>query len=222
MMMFFASSVHDMKNSISLLINGLQKTLVSVSPETFTAYPDLAQMTYEAKRINNNLVQLLTLYKLGENIYPFDPQQISIQEFLSTVAEQTSALLTSQGVTLELMISSPDLYWYFDEDLITGVIGNAVSNAVRYTKDRVRLSADQVDGMLVIQIEDNGRGYSPEMLAQSGEGLHKVDFQSGSTGLGLYFSAKVASLHKNHGRCGSIRLENGGTLGGGRFLVTLP
>lgn len=218
---FLASSVHDMKNSVSMLIGSLQKVLSSVDPATFPGHADLAQMTYEAKRINNNLVQLLTLYKIGQQLYPFDPKEISVADFLSEIAGQAAGMLNSRNVTLEVE-ADPDLYWYFDEDLITGVIGNAFTNAVRYTKDRARLSARVADGALEIRIEDDGRGYSPEMLVQGAEPLRTVDFTTGSTGLGLYFSAVVARMHHNRGRSGEIRLENGGDLGGGCFLLRLP
>ena len=73
MSMFLASSVHDMKNSVSILIGGLEQVLAQVSPESFPAYQDVAHMLYETKRINSNLIQLLTTYKVGQNIYPFDP-----------------------------------------------------------------------------------------------------------------------------------------------------
>lgn len=216
-----ASSVHDMKNSVSMLIGGLQKVLASVSPESFPGHADLAHMTYEARRINNNLVQLLTLYKVGQQIYPFDPKEIWVEEFLHGIAEQSSGMLKSQNVTLEVAADS-DLYWYFDEDLITGVIGNAFTNAVRYTKARTRLSARVDNGALEIRIEDDGCGYSAEMLAQGREPLRTVDFTTGSTGLGLYFSAVVARMHRNRGQSGEMRLENGGDLGGGCFVLRLP
>ena len=109
-----------------------------------------------------------------------------------------------------------------DEELVGNVIGNAFSNAVRYTKDRVRLSARVEDGMLEIRIEDNGRGYTEEMLEQGRMASRPVDFDGGSTGLGLYFSSVIAQLHRNRGRAGQIRLENGGAFGGGCFILTLP
>lgn len=221
MLTFLASSVHDMKNSVSMLIGGMQKILAAADPQAFPAYDDLTQMTYEARRINSNLVQLLTLYKLGKQLYPFDPQDIALTEFLGHMADQTGALLKSRAVELEV-VAPPDLYWYFDEDLVGSVIGNAFSNAVRYTKDRVRLSADIQDGLLEIRIEDNGRGYTPEMLDQGREPIRRVDFQGSSTGLGLYFSAVIAQLHRNRGRSGDIRLENGGAFGGGCFVLRLP
>ncbi len=70
---FLVSSVHDMKNSVSMLICGLEKALASVEATKLSTHAELMQMNHEAKRINNNLIQLLTLYKLGQKIYPFDP-----------------------------------------------------------------------------------------------------------------------------------------------------
>lgn len=218
---FLASSAHDMKNSISLLIRGLEKILSSVDPQAFAAYEDLAQMTYETKRINSNLIQLLTLYKVGQEIYPFDPRTVSLDDFIATIAAQSAELLKSQGVALECA-APPDLYWDFDEDLVTGVIGNAFNNAIHYTHERVRLTAGEVDGCLELRIEDDGNGYPPRMLRDSVDCMRGVDFNGGSTGLGLYFSAVVARMHRHGGRGGEIRLENGGDLGGGRFILRLP
>jgi signal transduction histidine kinase len=221
MLTFLASSVHDMKNSVSMLIGGMQKILSASDPQSFPAYEDLTQMTYEARRINSNLVQLLTLYKLGEHLYPFDPQELAVEEFLHHASEQAGALLKTRSVTLEVD-APPDLYWYIDEELVGNVIGNAFSNAVRYTKDRVRLSAHVEDGLLEIRIEDNGRGFTEAMLEQGRMACRPVDFDGGSTGLGLYFSSVIAQLHRNRGRVGQVRLSNGGAFGGGCFILTLP
>lgn len=221
MLTFLASSVHDMKNSVSMLIGGLQKILSTADPKTFPAFDDLTQMAYETGRINGNLVQLLTLYKLGKHLYPFDPQEIAVDEFLRQVAEQAGPQLTSRAVALEVE-AAPELYWYFDEDLVTSVIGNAFSNAVRYTRTRVRLSAVVDDGCLEIRIEDDGRGYPAEMLEQGRQPVGGIDFQANSTGLGIYFSTVIARLHRNRGRHGSIRLDNGSCFGGGCFALRLP
>lgn len=221
MVTLLASSVHDMKNSVSMLIGGMQKILDETDPATLPIRSDLAQMTYEARRINSNLVQLLTLYKLGQQIYPFDPQHVALAEFLQLISEQNSGLLGSRQVALEVVVS-PDLYWYFDEELVSGVIGNAFSNAVRYTRNRVRMSAVEENGQLVISIEDDGRGFPPEMIEQSQTPLQVVNFKTGSTGLGLYFSAAIAQQHRHRGRSGEIKMDNLSQLGGGRFILRLP
>ena len=219
--MFLASSVHDMKNSISILIGGLERVLEQGSPETFPAYQDVAHMVYESKRINSNLIQLLTLYKIGQNIYPFDPLPQSISDFASVIFSQQETLLQSNGIALEMDYDKA-LYWQFDEALVGGVISHALNNAIHYTKDKVRLVIRKSSEMLELRVEDNGPGFPARMVQDGIDAMHGTNFQGGSTGLGLYFSAMVAKMHSRKGKTGEILLENGGTYGGGCFVLHLP
>lgn len=224
--MFLASTAHDMKNSISVLCCTLEHLLVDGSVKTAAAYPQMAHMLYETKRLNNNLIQLLALYKeVGKPSYPFDPQVQIMQDFVELVQAQNKVLLASKNITLEVDCD-PDLDWYFDEDLIVGVIGHAINNAVHYTLDKIRLAMHIQEHFLEIRVEDNGRGYPAGMLASGNAALSGdrsgVNFANNSTGLGLYFSSEVAKMHKNRGRIGHVYLENGGQLGGGCFVLRLP
>ena len=218
---FLASSVHDMKNSISMLIGGLEKTLSQVDPNAFPAYADMAHMIYETKRINSNLVQLLTLYKAGNDLYPFDPQTQCVGDFMRVIEEQNLPLLRSHKILSEFSVGD-ELYWEFDEDLVNGVIGNALNNAIHYTHDRIRLVAKETDGFLELRVEDNGKGYPQQLLDAGVEVMRGINFLTGSTGLGLHFSVVAAKMHRNQGRSGEIRLENGGAWGGGCFVLRLP
>lgn len=218
---FLASSVHDMKNSLSMLLVFLENELDDLREANSPAYGKMAQMLYQVKRVNAQLIQFLAVYKIDQKLYPFDLEENSVIEFASEVLAQNKPLLDSLGIRVELDCP-PSLNWYFDRDLISGVIGNAFTNAAHYTKDRIRLAATLVDGELELRIEDNGAGYPESMLHPGSANRQGVDFGGGSTGLGLYFSTLVAQLHRNRDRIGSIRLENGGAYGGGCFLLRLP
>ncbi len=74
----------------------------------------------------------------------------------------------------------------------------------------------------MISVEDNGPGFPPSMLESETGSEQDINIVSGRTKLGLVFCRMVAALHRNGGREGYIRLENGGKLGGGRFSVLLP
>ncbi len=237
--LFLASTVHDMKNSISVLSGTLERLLNSSAPgapvlaapaegepEPEAAYPQLAQMLYQTKRLNDNLIQLLALYKeVGKPGYPFDPQPQRIGELVEQVASQARVLLHSKGIALDLDFPA-ELIWTFDEDLVIGVLVHAINNAIRYTRDRVKL-AIAVDGdYLELRVEDNGGGFPPAMLEAGSAALDSqrsgVNFLSNSSGLGLYFSREVARMHRHRQRGGSIALANGSSLGGGRFTLRLP
>jgi len=228
--LFLASTAHDMKNSISVLSGTLERLLVDTSPETSvqagSAYPHMAHMLYQTKRLNDNLMQLLALYKqVGKPAYPFDVQPLDLGQLVEQVAAIERVLLQSRGIRLELDYD-PGLIWHFDEDLVVGVLSHAINNAIHYTGDRVRLAIRETDGWLELRIEDNGPGYPPALL-KAGEIAARgtaggVNFLTNSTGLGLYFSSEVAKMHRHRGRHGSLRLENGGQYGGGCFILRLP
>lgn len=219
--MFLASSVHDMKNSISILIGGLEQVLAQVAPESFPAYQDVVHMVYESKRINSNLMQLLTLYKIGQHMYPFDPLPQPIGDFAAIIFSQQETLLHSKGLAFEVDCDE-SLYWQFDEALVGSVIGNALNNAIHYTRSKIRLSIRESGEMLEMRVEDDGAGFPARMLQEGIDAMHGTDFQGGSTGLGLYFSAMVARMHQRRGKTGAIHLENGGAYNGGCFVLRLP
>ena len=224
--MFLASTVHDMKNSISVLSGTLEKLMSAASAPASEDYPQLSHMLYQTKRLNDNLIQLLALYKeVGKPGYPFEPMPQQLGELVNQVTSQARVLLQSKGITLELDFD-PGQIWTFDEDLIIGVLVHAINNAIRYTKDRLRL-AIQVDGdFLECRVEDNGAGFPPAMLEAGAEAIDQrssgVNFLTNSSGLGLYFSREVARMHKHRQRTGSIALSNHSALGGGCFTLRLP
>jgi signal transduction histidine kinase len=221
-----------MKNSISVLSGTLERLLVDATPQAqmTQAYPQMAHMLYQTKRLNDNLMQLLALYKqVGKPEYPFDVQPLELGQLVDQVVALERVLLASRGVQLELDYD-PNLLWHFDEDLIVGVLSHAINNAIHYTGDRVRLAIRELDGWLELRIEDNGPGYPPALLkagciatgSATRETTGGVNFLTNSTGLGLYFSSEVARMHRHRGRHGALRLENGGKFGGGCFILRLP
>ncbi|QWT46568.1 sensor histidine kinase [Azospira inquinata] len=217
---FLVSAVHDMKNSISVLVDRMEKLLDEADPDR-PEYADLTHMMYETKRINGNLIQLLALYKLGNHLYPFAPEDWVVGEFLEEVLSQHHPLFRFKHISVTQEVPE-ELVWPFDGDLVGGILSHALNNASHYTRSRVRLTAQSGPEGLELRVEDDGQGYPQRMLDEGVAAMQGVDFQGGSTGLGLYFAAMAARLHRNKGRHGTIRLENGGAWGGGCFVLTLP
>lgn len=215
---FLASAIHDMKNSVSVLMSFMNDNLTQLKPEAQRA---AAPMFYEVQRVNDNLMQMLAIYKVGNQFYPFDLTENSVADFINEIIEQSKSLLEYLGIELDIEYDE-DLLWYFDYELVSGAIAHALHNASHYTDGKLKIMAREENGELIIRVDDNGHGYPPSVL-EAGAAVQKgVNFASGSTGLGLYFSAMVAKLHKNRGKTGTIQLENGGTYGGGCFILRLP
>lgn len=216
-----ASTVHDMKNSLGLLLNTLDEVIGQCAPEQCPSYNQFSKLHYEAKRVSNDLIQLLTLYKIGNAQYTPNIAHHSLAEFLEETVLQNKPLFDFNGIEIE--VDCPDdLYGFFDRELVAGVINNVMNNAFRYTSHRLKISAREHEGYLELSVADDGRGYPDAMLQGYGQPREEISFVTGSTGLGLYFAATVAHLHTNESRRGSIQIQNGGPLGGGMFTVRLP
>jgi two-component system, OmpR family, sensor histidine kinase SenX3 len=218
-----ASSIHDMKNSVNIQVHELENIAAQIKEKVNAeAFQSLVSVIAQAHRVDANLIQLLSLYKFGKSIYPLDITEHSVADVIAEAVLQKSSVLALKGIAVEV-VCAQDCYWYFDRDLVTGVLLNAMNNAYNYTQDKIRIVASIDAGMLTLRVEDNGRGYPAHMLLGSGVDANKgVNFSSGSTGLGFYFSSQVAQLHQNQGQVGSLTIENGGAYGGGCFVVCLP
>lgn len=218
---FLALSVHDMKNSLGMLIGALESTIKEAQGEDSPLSTRLGQMEYEAKRLNNNLLQLLCIYKIRNERYPVDVQEHAVRTVLDEIVAANRPQLAFRGIQLTVDCDHA-LLWYFDKELICGALNNALNNSIQHTADKLRLVARMEDAALALRVEDNGGGYPDSLLLGEIAADKGIHYYRGSTGLGMYFSAMVANLHQNGGHNGSLTIENGGAYGGGCFVLRLP
>jgi len=217
-----ASSVHDMKNSLGMLLHSLEIMIRDTTVQDEAQAKHFATLQYEASRINTELIQLLSIYKMDNDGMPLRIDEHYVVETLEEQVARNDMLLETRGLTLEIDCDE-DLPWYYDSELVGGVVNNILVNGARYCKSRMRLSASIEDDQLVISVEDDGGGYPPSMLGSNEQSFKKsVSFTEGSTNLGLYFAQEVARMHRRDDLVGAIELGNGGELGGGLFKIYLP
>ena len=74
-----ASAVHDMKNSLCMLIQSTELIQQESAQLSGDARDELARLNYEANRLNSNLLQLLSLYRLERNQLPVQIDQHSYE-----------------------------------------------------------------------------------------------------------------------------------------------
>ena len=218
---FLLSSIHDMKNSMGVMAAYLSDALAAGSEVHGAARDKTAQALYEAQRVTDHLIQLLAIYKIDQEFYPFDPQDHALVDLAQEALARVLDLADLKGIELDCECGD-DVYGWFDYELVFGVVVQALHNALRYARKRVKLTVQARGVGVSIRVEDDGPGYPAFLLDQGNAQERGIDHTTGSTGLGLYFAGVVAGLHKGAGQTGRIALENGGALGGGCFLLELP
>jgi len=218
--MVLASAVHDMKNSLAILMSAITELERKYPAKDDDDRKQHAVLQYESSRLNSALVQLLGLYKLKSQQLPLNINYNNLEDFLHDQAAQYEPLARSKSIQIDIEVED-ELEGCFDVDLVASVINNVLGNAIRYTKSRIILSAYYEDG-IVIDIEDDGRGYPANMIEQQENFIKSINHSTGSTGLGLYFAGQIARLHESGGVQGSIQLLNNPETQGGIFRLKLP
>jgi signal transduction histidine kinase len=218
-----AASVHDMKNSLGMLLNTLAEVMAQYPAQNEAQANSYGVLEYEAARINSELIQLLSLYRLDSDHVPVHIDECLVLDLLSEQIARNRGLLQARNLDLTLECQE-SLLGYFDSDLVGGVINNVLVNCARYSRKQLILSARQTSEGLCIALEDDGPGYPKAMLnafaAESS--FTSFAFADNRPHLGLLFAHKVALLHKHQHQQGFIRLTNNSSLGGGCFQLVLP
>lgn len=192
-----ADVAHELRTPLSNLrgyLEGLSDGVVEPSRELFAS---LHEETMLQRRILDDL-QVLALAEAGDLKYTKAPMDLA--EVVSGSVTAQRAVAAEAGVALTLDAPAP-VAVTADPDRIRQVIGNLLSNAIRYT-DRgghvlVRVRAE--DGEAVLTVRDTGVGISPADLTRVFDRFWRADparqRATGGTGLGLTISHRIVADH---------------------------
>lgn len=216
-----ASSVHDMKNSLCLLIQSIENLSNKLAEKGVEEAQELAGIHYEASRLNSNLLQILSLYREDCDSLPVNIDEYYLDDLLDELIAKNQLYIENKNLNVEFEIE-PDLAWYFDSELVSNLLNDVFVNAMRYCKSTIKVKAFQDNQLLTIQIVDDGSGYPATMLENLIPEPSTFDITMSRTGLGLYFAQLIAAKHVQNNIVGQINLQNGGELDGSVFTLTLP
>lgn len=207
---------------MGILLNSLQMTLEEAGESSthLCKTEDLNQLQYQTQRINNQLVQLLAIYRIDQEQYdPFIETHL-VSDFLDDCLTLNSPLLRGQHIEFSCHCDE-SLEWSFDEGLLTGIVNNTIVNIVHYSHKRLDISASIDNGHLRIDFADDGSGYPERLLNFCGKD-QKINFSNGGTGLGLHFIKTAVELHQQDGKQGTMKISNHGVNGGGLLTIMIP
>ena len=216
-----AVAVHDMKNSLSLLMQTIEDLSKSLPPGQDESRQQIVDLHYEANRMNTTLVQILSLYRAELDSLPLNIDECFMEDLVYELIESNKTYTKQKNITCIVDVDS-ELSWFTDKDLLFLLMNDVLVNAIRYGASEIKISTLVENGYLCITVEDNGSGYPQRMLDMSDAAMESLCVSEGRTGLGLFFARMIAQTHKNKNRQGSIKLSNNSVTGGSIFKVLLP
>jgi signal transduction histidine kinase len=179
-------------------------------------------MYVEAQHLQRLVEDLRTLSMADAGELPLNRQPTAPEDLLRRLKATYLHAAGQAGIALEVQADPnlPDLD--IDPDRMAQVLGNLVSNALRYTPEggRIVLAAHARNGAVTLLVRDTGHGISPEALPRVFDRFYRGDTarqqQAGESGLGLAIARSIVEAHG-----GTIAAES--ELGRGTvFVIELP
>lgn len=212
---FLAAASHDLiqpLNAARLFASALGEE-VAGRPALERLVADLDGSIVSADRLIRVLLEISKLDSGG--VVPV-PEPVMLGQLFEEVAREF--MLQAQAKGLRLRMVRTDAWVMADRALLTAILRNLMSNAVRYTASGgvligVRRRGDEV----VICIHDTGRGIAPADIERIfGEFERGASTDREGLGLGLAIVRRAARLLE-------VEIETTSTLGrGSRFALAFP
>ena len=170
----------------------------------------------------NLLENLLNWSKSQTGNLTVNPQRINIGSLVNENLMLFTSSIKHKSFTIENQVND-NHYAYADKEMITIVIRNILSNAMKFTRTagRITLYSQITKDKLLLTITDTGVGMTREMIDEIMEedpaaiGYHEATYEK-NRGIGLKICKDF--LQKNKGKLAIESSPNQGS----RFLIYLP
>jgi PAS domain S-box-containing protein len=219
---FLANMSHELRTPLNSIIGYTDVMLLGVDGDL----NEEMQKDMEAIQDNSNhllrlINDVLDLAKIEAGRMTFELSDVDIEELYLDTIKANAGLLINKNLQMKTDIQNGLPKIVADENRLSQVITNLVSNAIKFTEEgTITLRAKQEGDWVKLEVEDTGKGIEPEHLEMIFEEFTQADPSSTrtveGTGLGLAISQRLVQMHG-----GKITVTS--KLGkGSTFTVRLP
>lgn len=199
-----ASVAHDLRNPIAIVegyVEYLQQCMADGNLNDEELRHTLSNLAVTAKRLEHYTDYIRDLNAIEDTETKYSVVQLP--DFLRRATESLSFLAEQHSLEIAYHSTVPECQVKLDEQIFYRIVENIFSNAIRYAKSKVNFGYSLTDGMLMITISDDGKGFSRAMLRKKNTFLYSEDKTREHMGLGL---ATSRVLSQKHG--GGLELSN--------------
>ncbi len=219
---FFSIIAHDLKNPFNVMIpilGILKEELHNMSKENLREMVDL--ISSSVKQEYNLLESLLEWSRAQSGKIKLEPKYIDLKKIAETNINLHKAKAQEKNISIQFY-SNGNNQVLADEYMISTVIRNLISNALKFTHNNgeIKIGVESNQSEIQFYVQDNGVGISPKNQKK----LFRIDTnfncagtcEEVGTGIGLILCKEFIEQNK-----GKIKVNS--QIGeGSKFIFTLP
>jgi signal transduction histidine kinase len=224
---FVSLASHELRTPLTSIRSYIWMALSGkggVIPDKQKYYLDRAFVSSE--RLIKLVNDMLNISRIESGRMAIQLDCVHVLTLIQTVLDEVNPKVRELGLRLDVSSEDgiPDVV--ADADKVEEVLINFIGNAMKFTPrgGRIRINVTRDASFIRISVTDTGIGISPEnvgILFTKFGTIHSSALPdaiaSQSTGLGLYISKSIISMHG-----GTVRASSPGIGKGSTFSLTLP
>ena len=215
---FYTNITHELKTPL---------TLILAPAEDLVNNPSLAKDSHDkanliaqnANRLLGLINQLLTFRQCETNHIIFSPSYGNISRATASITDMFRQSNTNGALQIRASIQ-PDVMCMYDTQIITIILTNLMSNAVKYTNSgHVTMNMEATDRNIIFTVSDTGIGITRKDAEHIFDRYYQGSNRPSVEGFGIGLSVvnKLVKLHN-----GKIEVTPGEHGIGSAFIVTIP
>jgi len=218
---FYTNITHELRTPLTLILGPLEDMQKSNSLSGKDSQK-ISVIHQSAIRLLNLINQILEFRKTKTQNKKLCVSRDNLAALVHEIGLKYKELNRKPEIDFCLEIEQEDMSLFFDKEVVTIILDNLISNAIKYTeKGTITLGLHQVVRNNIhhteISVSDTGFGIAPDALPHIFDRYYqeRSEHQASGTGIGLALVKNLVVLHE-----GEIRVESSLNVGS-TFYVSL-
>jgi signal transduction histidine kinase/ActR/RegA family two-component response regulator len=219
---FLAMLAHELRNPLAPIHNAVQlMRSPQLPPEQLVWTREVIER--QVRHLTKLVDDLLDVSRITRGKINVVRESIELATVVERAVETVQPMLVVQRHELVVKVEPEPLLLDGDLTRLTQIVGNILSNAIKYTDDggRIELTAGSIGDDVEIRVRDNGIGIEPEVLPLVFDLFAQASQLNGRSqtglGIGLALAKRLAEMHG-----GDVQASSDGPGKGSEFVVRLP
>ncbi|MFK9091733.1 cell wall metabolism sensor histidine kinase WalK [Bacillus salipaludis] len=197
---FVANVSHELRTPLTTMRSYLE-ALADGAWQDEEIAPNFLEVTRtETERMIRLVNDLLQLSKMDSTDYKLTIEWVNFVDFYDRIIDRFE-MSKEQNVTFKRKLPKQAIFVEIDEDKMTQVLYNIISNALKYSPEggQVTFSVKENNDQITISVSDQGVGIPKENIGKIFDRFYRVDKararKLGGTGLGLAIAKEMVNAH---------------------------
>lgn len=197
---FVANVSHELRTPLTTMRSYLEALADGAWKDEKIA-PDFIEVTRtETERMIRLVNDLLQLSKMDSTDYKLSKEWVNFVDFFHRIIDRFE-MTKNQNVTFNRQLPKHAIFIEIDEDKMTQVLYNIISNAMKYSPEggQITFSIKEEEAKVIASIADQGMGIPKENVGKIFDRFYRVDKarsrKLGGTGLGLAIAKEMVQAH---------------------------